>query len=99
MDVNYDRCCGLDVHKKTVVARVITPEGQETRTIHGASFAGWSKNTHQACANHLAERQPNERARPMITIASPTAVTTENSAAMVRFKWPVRWCWTRPVAR
>jgi transposase len=28
----YARCCGLDVHKKTVVACVITPEGRETRT-------------------------------------------------------------------
>jgi transposase len=32
MRVVYERCCGLDVHKKTVVACVMTPEGQETRT-------------------------------------------------------------------
>jgi transposase len=32
MRVVYERCCGLDVHKKTVVACAITPEGQETRT-------------------------------------------------------------------
>jgi len=32
MDVINERCCGLDVHKKTVVACVITPEGQETRS-------------------------------------------------------------------
>jgi transposase len=32
MQVMYDRCAGLDVHKKTVVACVLTPEGQETRT-------------------------------------------------------------------
>ena len=32
MEVIYPRCCGLDVHKKTVVACVITPEGQESRT-------------------------------------------------------------------
>lgn len=32
MRVTYERCCGLDIHKKTVVACVITPEGQETRT-------------------------------------------------------------------
>jgi transposase len=25
MDVVYERCCGLDVHKKTVVACLITP--------------------------------------------------------------------------
>src|SRR3990170_8131304 len=32
MQVVCERCAGLDVHKKTVVASVITPEGQETRT-------------------------------------------------------------------
>ena len=32
MQVLHERCCGLDVHKKTVAACVITPEGQETRT-------------------------------------------------------------------
>lgn len=32
MEVVYSRCCGLDIHKASVVACVITPEGQETRT-------------------------------------------------------------------
>ena len=32
MDIILERCCGLDVHKKSVVACVITPEGRETRT-------------------------------------------------------------------
>jgi transposase len=32
MDVVYSRCCGLDVHKKNVVACVVTPEGKEIRT-------------------------------------------------------------------
>ncbi len=32
MQVVHERCCGLDVHKKTVVACVITPEGKQTRT-------------------------------------------------------------------
>ena len=32
MEVIYERCCGLDVHKKTVVACVMTPEGKQTRT-------------------------------------------------------------------
>ena len=31
MEPILDRCCGLDVHKKSVVAWVITPEGRETR--------------------------------------------------------------------
>jgi transposase len=32
MEVIHVRCCGLDVHKKTVAACVITPQGKETRT-------------------------------------------------------------------
>ena len=37
MDVVYTQCAGLDVHKKTVVAALIVPDGQgglhkETRT-------------------------------------------------------------------
>jgi transposase len=32
MEVINERCCGLDVRKKTVVACVITPQGKETRT-------------------------------------------------------------------
>ncbi len=29
MEVLYAHCCGLDVHKKSVVACVITPAGKE----------------------------------------------------------------------
>ena len=32
MDAFHQRCCGLDVHKKSVVACVITTEGREIRT-------------------------------------------------------------------
>jgi transposase len=32
MHIMYERCAGLDVHKETVVACVLTPEGPETRT-------------------------------------------------------------------
>ena len=32
MEVVHERCCGLDVHKKSVVACVMTPESQETAT-------------------------------------------------------------------
>lgn len=32
MRVVYERCCGLDVHKKTVVACLLTPAGKEVRT-------------------------------------------------------------------
>jgi transposase len=38
MQTLHERCCGLDVHKKTVVACVITPEGQETQTFGTMTF-------------------------------------------------------------
>jgi transposase len=46
MQVMYERCAGLDVHKKTVVACVLTPAGQETRTFGTMTsellaFADW----------------------------------------------------------
>ena len=39
MDIILERCCGLDVRKKTVVAWVITPEVQE-----GRSFSTMTKD-------------------------------------------------------
>ena len=32
MRVLHKRCCGLDVHKKSVTACAITPEGKEIKT-------------------------------------------------------------------
>jgi len=32
MQILHARCCGLDVHKKSITACVITPEGKEIRT-------------------------------------------------------------------
>ncbi len=32
MRVVHERCCGLDVHKRSVVACVLTPEGKAVRT-------------------------------------------------------------------
>lgn len=32
MQVVHERCCGLDVHKRSVTACAMTPEGQETQT-------------------------------------------------------------------
>ncbi len=32
MRVVHERCCGMDVHKRTVVACVLSPDGQQTRT-------------------------------------------------------------------
>jgi transposase len=32
IDIVHERCCGLDVHKKSITACIITPEAKETRT-------------------------------------------------------------------
>jgi transposase len=32
MDVLIERACGLDVHKKSITACIVTPEGKEIRT-------------------------------------------------------------------
>lgn len=32
MEVVHERCCGLDVHKKNVVACQITPAGRQVRS-------------------------------------------------------------------
>ena len=32
MEIVHERCCGIDVHKKTVTACIITDEGKQTRT-------------------------------------------------------------------
>jgi transposase len=32
LEVVHERCCGLDVHKKNVVACVITPAGRQVRS-------------------------------------------------------------------
>jgi len=32
MQILYERCCGLDVHKKSVTACIITPDGKEIKT-------------------------------------------------------------------
>ncbi len=49
MEVIYERCCGLDVHKKKVVACVMTPEGKKVRTFGTMTedllgLAGWLKD-------------------------------------------------------
>jgi transposase len=49
MEAIYERCCGVDVHKKKVVACVIAPEGKEVRTFGTMTedlleLAGWLKN-------------------------------------------------------
>ena len=56
MRVVHDRCCGLDVHKKSVVACVITPEAQHTKTFGTTTgqllaLADWLQTHH---VSHVA---------------------------------------------
>ena len=41
MESIIERCCGLDVPKKSVVACAITPEVQEVRTFRTMTRACW----------------------------------------------------------
>jgi hypothetical protein len=40
MDVIYSRCCGLDIHKKTVVACLLTSEAGQPPVTHSIGFNG-----------------------------------------------------------
>lgn len=53
MEVLYERCCGLDVHKKSVAACVLMADGKKrekvlrrfgTMTAELLELAGWLKN-------------------------------------------------------
>ena len=56
MDTFHERCCGLDVHKKTVVACVITPEGRAIRTFrtHTAELLGLADWLREGGITHVA---------------------------------------------
>ena len=56
MQVVHERCCGLDVHKKTVVACVLTSSGREVRTFGTVTrellrLADW---LHEERVSHVA---------------------------------------------
>ena len=54
MESIIERCCGLDVHKKSVVACVITPEGQELRSFESKAL-GQSRRVGPATGLVLAD--------------------------------------------
>ncbi|BAF60884.1 transposase and inactivated derivatives [Pelotomaculum thermopropionicum SI] len=70
MEVVYNRCCGLDVHKKTVVACIITPEGKEIRTFSTMtddliSMVDWIKD--KGCT-HVAMESTGSFWRPIYNL-------------------------------
>jgi hypothetical protein len=79
MQVVHERCCGLDVHKKTVVACVLTAVGREVRTFGTVTrellrLADW---LHEEKVSHVAMES--------------TASTGSGSITCSRTRgW---WCW------
>jgi transposase len=54
MDVLYERCCGLDVHKRTIEACVLTPGADGPPTRHQRRFGTMTRDV-QALATWLAD--------------------------------------------
>jgi transposase len=51
MQVLYESCCGLDVHKKSITACIITPKRKEIKTFSTMTFSllelmDWIKSNH-----------------------------------------------------
>jgi len=70
VEVVYTHCCGLDVHKKTVVACTITPEGKEictfsTMTDDLISMVDWIKN--KGCT-HVAMESTGSFWKPIFNL-------------------------------
>ncbi len=61
MERLYDTCCGIDVHKRTVVACLITPAGRGQRTKETRTFGTTTEELlvlrdwlHAAACTHVA---------------------------------------------
>lgn len=70
MEIIYTHCCGLDVHKKNVVACVITPEGKEIRTFSTMtedilSMVDWIKD--KGCT-HVAMESTGSYWKPIYNV-------------------------------
>jgi transposase len=60
MDVIIERACGMDVHKDTITACIITPKGKEiqtfsTKTVFLLQLVDWIKQ--HECTHVAMERQ------------------------------------------
>jgi transposase len=86
MQVMYERCAGLDVHKKTMVTCVLTPEGQETRTfgtmtVELLTLADWLL----ACGcTHVAIESTGDYRKPVFNILEGTCEVVLVNAQHVR---------------
>ena len=74
MRVVHDRCCGLDVHKKSLVACVITPEAQHTKTFGTTTgqllaLADWLQTHH---VTHVAMESTGVYWKPVYNLLEDT---------------------------
>jgi transposase len=77
MEVLYTRCCGLDVHQKTVVACLITPNRRETRTFKTMTsdllqLSDWLSSNG---ATHVAMESTGVYWRPVYNILESLGLT------------------------
>ncbi|CAB3395957.1 transposase [Kyrpidia spormannii] len=78
MQVVYERCCGLDVHKRSVTACALTPEGKAVRTFGTMTedlleLADWLKG--QGCT-HVAMESTGSFWKPIYNVLEATEAFT-----------------------
>src|SRR5947208_2564575 len=77
MQVVHERCCGLDVHKKTVVACVLTPDRKETRTFGTMTGQLWDLVDwlDQQQVTHVAMESTGVYWKPVYNLLEGTDIT------------------------
>ena len=70
MEVLHERCCGLDVHKKSITACIITPKGKEIRTFSTMTsnlmeLVDWVKNNR---CSHVAMESTGDYWKPIFNL-------------------------------
>jgi transposase len=78
MDVVYTHVCGLDVHKKNIVACIITPKGKEIRTFeamtdHVILLVDWIKG---AGCSHVAMESTGAYWKPIYNLLELEGIET-----------------------
>ena len=70
MQVVHERCCGLDVHKKSVVACVMPPENQKTRTFGTTTrqFVALSEWLGERRVTHVAMESTGVYWKPIVNL-------------------------------
>lgn len=70
MEVLHERCCGLDVHKKSITACIISPKGKEIRTFSTMTrnlidLVDWVKNNR---CSHVAMESTGDYWKPIYNL-------------------------------